>query len=1311
MLERAYRFTVGFLWRTLLVLLVGLAAAVSSTTVLLSMLPSVNEVLAETIEARTGFGARIGSLEGEMSGFRPRLTVADLSLTQASLQGNAHAAHGAAQAASQAGSHNTGSDALIFQASTLQITVNPWRSLLQRQLILSEVKARNVEIPARLENAAGSIVIPIDPGIFASEIERLTLQNTRVMLLRDQGEDEDELLLEVDLDLKRDGSRRELQLSARGSGDLTINAAGSGVGDPFDLRGFRGNIEGQITATDIAVMAAFFDLPVSGNGDILFWTDAADGLFTSTFKADGEVSIQADANSSNQIALSVLGVAESQGIGTWLNFDTIDLALDGTRLALKDVHLGLLEDSWSVVMNDVDIADATATVIGTNLIPEEIVERVKPMRPSGRINAVSVSGDYGKLDIRRVAIDVDSFGIVENAPLPGVTNLSATVGYENGAGTIQIQSEDFSFSIPTQFKDPLALGSVSAVGEFAVIEDRILIRDGRVYSDAGDFIAKGLISASLPLSADSAVGPEISVVLGAERAPSHRVLTFTPYTIDAEAYQWMQSSIGDGAARDVGFVMRGGLRRLDYPLRSIQLSALADLKTVQLMPGLPPARDLKGHVAVDNALVTFDLDSAEVGKLRVPSALVQVGKVVGVQQLETTADVVGSVPNAIDEIASIPYVPENVGAALRKLSTEGEMTAKFELALPIKGAPRIPTITTRGVVSDAQFSYQGVPLTVTELSGDIVYHYPQGISGGTLFGNVFGDNITLDLDPKAVDLGLSAVGFSLLTRANLSASTLASMVDLDLPASLISGGADFSVAFQAGDGVLLSVTSDLVGLESSMPAPFGKAKDIAQSLSLDLELSAAPEVNVSYGNDLRGYGVLKAEGWSAIAHVGADSGDRFGVSSVLPPNTFEINGQLAELDLSAWAGAIAHLDLADSGSGFTTQWSDFEIDRLILVQSQLVDARTNGRFNGDDLDVALVSDFVSGTAAYSRSTNLLSVKLDSIDLDHLTEVNSASLVRESDDRAEGKADETIAVQAMAADLPHISAEIDALLYEGESLGSIGFELDATAEAISLTKLSGVIDGVTFAEGNQFVWARGNTPSTTASINLQLGNSDSTLSRVNTDSVVNFASGTLTSELSWGGSPMDITLAKVKGNAKLELNNGSFLPVSAQATGPLRFISIFNLAGLVQRANVNQLFDPGLTFDKATGDLSLEGQRIVINKFAIRNGGGSLDLGGNFDVAREIIDAELTVTLPLVENIPWVAALAGGLPIAAGAYLASRVFEDQVTRLSSGVYSVTGPLNTPEVKFIRVFDARRAAEKMGKSDQDQSSAPVSGSDRK
>ena len=61
----------------------------------------------------------------------------------------------------------------------------------------------------------------------------------------------------------------------------------------------------------------------------------------------------------------------------------IDLALDRTRLALEDIHLGLFEDSWSLVMNDVDVSDAIATIIGTNLLPNDLVEIVQPMDPSG----------------------------------------------------------------------------------------------------------------------------------------------------------------------------------------------------------------------------------------------------------------------------------------------------------------------------------------------------------------------------------------------------------------------------------------------------------------------------------------------------------------------------------------------------------------------------------------------------------------------------------------------------------------------------------------------------------------------------------------------------------------------------------------------------------------------------------------------------------------------------------------------------------------------------------------------------------------
>ena len=126
---------------------------------------------------------------------------------------------------------------------------------------------------------------------------------------------------------------------------------------------------------------------------------------------------------------------------------------------------------------------------------------------------------------------------------------------------------------------------------------------------------------------------------------------------------------------------------------------------------------------------------------------------------------------------------------------------------------------------------------------------------------------------------------------------------------------------------------------------------------------------------------------------------------------------------------------------------------------------------------------------------------------------------------------------------------------------------------------------------------------------------------------------------------------------------------------------------MQRSNVNQLFDSGLTFDRANGDIAFDQGVLSVNGFSVRNSGGSLNLVGALDTNRETIDGELSVTLPLVDNIPWVAALAGGLPVAAGAYLASKIFEDQVNRLSSGVYEVTGDIAQPNVRFVRVFDAK------------------------
>ena len=48
------------------------------------------------------------------------------------------------------------------------------------------------------------------------------------------------------------------------------------------------------------------------------------------------------------------------------------------------------------------------------------------------------------------------------------------------------------------------------------------------------------------------------------------------------------------------------------------------------------------------------------------------------------------------------------------------------------------------------------------------------------------------------------------------------------------------------------------------------------------------------------------------------------------------------------------------------------------------------------------------------------------------------------------------------------------------------------------------------------------------------------------------------------------------------------------------------------------------------------------------------LAGTGDFNQDYLDVEMTLSLPLASNLPWVVALAAGLPAAAGVFIISKV---------------------------------------------------------
>ena len=129
-----------------------------------------------------------------------------------------------------------------------------------------------------------------------------------------------------------------------------------------------------------------------------------------------------------------------------------------------------------------------------------------------------------------------------------------------------------------------------------------------------------------------------------------------------------------------------------------------------------------------------------------------------------------------------------------------------------------------------------------------------------------------------------------------------------------------------------------------------------------------------------------------------------------------------------------------------------------------------------------------------------------------------------------------------------------------------------------------------------------------------------------------------------------------------------------------------------KLDFKDLYQSGLAFDSFEAVIDIaDGIARTTEPMELRGPTARMRLGGQSDLRRNLIDADLVVSLPLGSNLPWMAALAGGLPAVAGAYLASRIFEDQLGKFSSAVYTVSGPVEEPELKLVKVFDAEPAAQ--------------------
>ncbi len=182
------------------------------------------------------------------------------------------------------------------------------------------------------------------------------------------------------------------------------------------------------------------------------------------------------------------------------------------------------------------------------------------------------------------------------------------------------------------------------------------------------------------------------------------------------------------------------------------------------------------------------------------------------------------------------------------------------------------------------------------------------------------------------------------------------------------------------------------------------------------------------------------------------------------------------------------------------------------------------------------------------------------------------------------------------------------------------------------------------------------------------------------------------DLSWPAAPTAIALPLLDGSIDFKFEKGRFYQASRSTTGILKLLGLINFDSILRRIQLDfeDVYKEGVSFDSITGRVDLLDNRVSFKEkpIELKSPSSNFRLSGVADLSDNTIDGQLVATLPVASNLPWIAALAGGLPGVAGAYVFKQMFGDQIEKFSRASYTISGSLNDPQVKFDKLFENKK-----------------------
>ncbi|MFG6178022.1 YhdP family protein [Halomonas sp. THAF12] len=938
----------------------------------------------------------------------------------------------------------------------------------------------------------------------------------------------------------------------------------------------------------------------------------------------------------------------------------------GGRPLPRDWYLEGDARDWWLTTGPFDLAALAAW--RTRLpLPEALDRSLASLAPRGRVNAMGLGYREGEW---RARVSASQVVVDPWQQAPGGGPLDLWLEADGNHGRVRFVGGDGTeLAFPQIFEAPMSLSHAGGEVSWGYEGPRSFVSgQGLAVGWRGAEVTGGF---GLSMGGPQRGGFGLTLDFREVDARSRPLTDWLPMVLLREETPELADWLAGGLA---GRVPQGSLR-LHAPLRqsegelpavepTLNLDLAVEEGRLPFADGWPALDGVTGYLKLRDDTLSAEVDRAESLGVLTRDAEVQLKG----EQLSVKGPLEADAAALSRYLAALPV--DGIEAA-EDWQGEGRLDADLDLALSLDD-PESLRLDIEGDTDLSRLTHGPSGLTLRDLAGPLAWHQhgEEGALEGRLEGRLLGGPIRAEL----------ATGEG---RVDLSGTAQAeALTELGAPAGageLLSGRLDWQgdVDMKA-DSPTLNLRSNLNGLAIGLPSPLGKAAGASRDLRLRFALGEAGAWSGRLSNAL-GWRWRPERGGQGQAWLGREA------PTTWPSEPgWSLQAYLPRLVVADWGRALAPLAQGvgkeASGAGGAIAHLTLDTDCVSVDDHCLGSLIAEGEPVAGGWQLALDGSLLAGRLEYRPDlARPLDLSLSSLRLDGLLPADTEASEGGGRLLDELEVPPTPAViPGSLGKLPAGRLSIDELRYQGRPFGPLNAQWRAEPDRLVIDPLALTL-GEIEARGNLIWEATGPEASLTrARLDVDGRDLGTALEALGQPVAIRNAETRVDGQLAWPGAPWQFALARSRGNLEVALRDGRFVNLESPSA---RVVGLLNVDNLLRRLTLDfsDVTGQGTAFDRVNGDATLYGG-ILETRGPVEIDGPAtrFTLEGSVDLARRELDQRLGVTLPVSNNLPLAAVIAGAPVVGGALFIADKLFGDALDRVTRIHYRVEGPWASPRI---------------------------------